>query len=139
VAVIDIDQFKLINDTHSHDAGDAVLQHFTRVCRERLRAQEHLGRMGGEEFVLLLPEVRLNEAVRIVERIRDDFPAVQPRSNSVEVSYTFSAGVTEALPHDDRSSILYRADRALYVAKAAGRNCTRIGFDHDMPPMPVSS
>jgi diguanylate cyclase len=95
--------------------------------------------MGGEEFLLLLPEVRLNEAVRIVERMRDGFPAVQPRSDSVAVSYAFSAGVTEALPHDNRSSILYRADRALYAAKAAGRNCTRIGFDPDVPPTPVSS
>jgi diguanylate cyclase (GGDEF)-like protein len=139
VAVIDIDKFKGINDTHGHEAGDAVLQHFTRVCRERLRVQDHLGRMGGEEFLLLLPEVRLNEAVRIVERMRDGFPAVQPRSDSVAVSYAFSAGVTEALPHDNRSSILYRADRALYAAKAAGRNCTRIGFDPDVPPTPVSS
>ncbi len=128
VAVIDLDGFKAINDTHGHDAGDAVLQHFAAVCLARVRPQDHLGRTGGEEFLLLLPEVRLNEAVRIVERIREAFPPALLGRAGPELSYTFSAGVTEVLPHDDRSSILYRADRALYAAKREGRNCTRVGF-----------
>jgi diguanylate cyclase (GGDEF)-like protein len=129
VAVIDLDGFKAINDTHGHDAGDAALHHFAAVCRARVRPQDSLGRTGGEEFLLLLPEVRLNEAVRIVERIREAFPPAVLRNSGLELAYTFSAGVTEALPHDDRSSILYRADRALYAAKGEGRNCTRIGFE----------
>lgn len=129
VAVIDIDHFKAINDTYGHDAGDAVLQHFTGVCRERLRSQDDLGRTGGEEFLLLLPDVRLNDAVHIVERLRDGFPPAPVRDGMHRLPYTFSAGITEALPRDDRSSILYRADRALYAAKREGRNCTRIGFE----------
>src|ERR671913_1131040 len=74
VAVIDIDHFKAINDAHGHEAGDAVLEHFARSCRERGRTQDHLGRTGGEEFLLLLPEVRLHDAGRIIDRVRDGFP-----------------------------------------------------------------
>jgi diguanylate cyclase (GGDEF)-like protein len=127
VAVIDIDHFKAINDAHGHEAGDAVLEHFARSCRAKVRIQDHLGRTGGEEFLLLLPEARLDTAVRIIDRIRDGFPAAVLGHNGLELPCTFSAGVTEALPDDDRSSILRRADRALYAAKEEGRNRTRIG------------
>ncbi|MBM6595388.1 GGDEF domain-containing protein [Microvirga pudoricolor] len=129
VAVIDLDGFKAINDTHGHDVGDAALHHFASVCQARVRPQDDVGRTGGEEFLMLLPEVRLNAAVRIVDRVREAFPPASLRNGELELLYTFSAGVTEALPHDDRSSILYRADRALYAAKGEGRNCTRIGFE----------
>ncbi|WP_162820867.1 GGDEF domain-containing protein [Microvirga calopogonii] len=129
VALIDIDHFKAVNDTYGHDAGDAVLRRFAQGCRERLREQDLLGRMGGEEFLLVLPGVRLNDAVRIVDAVRAGFPGDSLTDHLSEMRFTFSAGVTEALPHDDRSSILYRADRALYDAKAEGRNCTRIGFE----------
>jgi diguanylate cyclase len=140
IAVIDIDHFKAINDGHGHDAGDTVLHHFAHVCRARVRPQDHLGRMGGEEFLLLLPEVRLNDATHIIDRVRDGFPAARLRNHTLELPCTFSAGVAEALSRDDRSSILYRADRALYAAKAEGRNCTRIGFDAEMaaPRSPTS-
>jgi diguanylate cyclase (GGDEF)-like protein len=135
VAIIDIDRFKTINDTYGHDAGDVVLQHFANTCRERLRSQDHMGRTGGEEFLLLLPGVRLNEAARIIDRFRADFPPAECDSSPSRLSYTFSAGVAEALPHDDRSSLLYRADRALYAAKSEGRNCTRVGFAKEtLPP-----
>ena len=129
IAVIDIDHFKAINDTHGHEAGDAVLEHFAQSCRDRVRAQDHLGRTGGEEFLLLLPEVSLDDAVRILDRIRDGFPAAVLEHSGLELPCTFSAGVTEALPDDDRSSILRRADRALYAAKDEGRNRTRIGSE----------
>ncbi|MGF9760119.1 diguanylate cyclase [Microvirga sp. 0TCS3.31] len=127
IAVIDIDHFKAINDPHGHEAGDTVLEHFARSCRERVRAQDHLGRTGGEEFLLLLPEVGLDDAVRIIDRIRGGFPSAVPGHDGLELPCTFSAGVAEALPDDDRSSILRRADRALYAAKEEGRNRTRIG------------
>jgi diguanylate cyclase (GGDEF)-like protein len=128
-AVIDIDHFKAINDAHGHEAGDAVLEHFARSCRERVRTQDHLGRTGGEEFLLLLPEVRLDDAVRIIDRVRDGFPPGVLGHSGLKLPCTFSAGVTEALPDDDRSSILRRADRALYTAKEEGRNRTRIGSE----------
>jgi diguanylate cyclase (GGDEF)-like protein len=129
IAVIDIDHFKAINDAHGHEAGDAVLEHFARSCQARVRAQDRLGRTGGEEFLLLLPEVRLDHAVRIIDRIRDGFPPAVLEHSGLELPCTFSAGVTEALPDDDRSSILRRADRALYAAKEEGRNRTRIGSE----------
>jgi diguanylate cyclase (GGDEF)-like protein len=129
IAVIDIDYFKAINDAHGHEAGDAVLEHFARSCRERVRAQDCLGRTGGEEFLLLLPEVSLNDAVRIIDRTRGGFPPAVLGHSGLQLPCTFSAGVTEALPDDDRSSILRRADRALYAAKDEGRNRTRIGSE----------
>jgi diguanylate cyclase (GGDEF)-like protein len=129
VAVIDIDHFKAINDAHGHEAGDSVLEHFARSCRERVRTQDYLGRTGGEEFLLLLPEVRLDNAVSIIDCIRDGFPPAVLEHSGLELPCTFSAGVAEALPDDDRSSILRRADRALYAAKEEGRNCTRIGLE----------
>jgi diguanylate cyclase (GGDEF)-like protein len=128
IAVIDIDHFKTINDTYGHEAGDAVLEHFARSCRERMRPQDHLGRTGGEEFLLLLPGIRLDDAVRIIDRIRSGFPPAIPEYGGNELPCLFSAGVTEALPDDDRSSILRRADRALYAAKDEGRNRTRISL-----------
>jgi len=128
IAVIDIDHFKAINDTYGHEAGDAVLEHFARSCRQRVRAQDHLGRTGGEEFLLLLPEIRLDAAVRVIDHIRSGFPPAIPGYGGIELPCTFSAGVTEALPDDDRSSILRRADRALYAAKDEGRNRTRTGL-----------
>jgi diguanylate cyclase (GGDEF)-like protein len=127
IAEIDIDHFKAVNDTHGHDAGDAVLRHFADTCRERVRAQDVLGRMGGEEFLLILPGVGFDEAFRIIGRIRDGFPSARRDGDGIDLPYTFSAGIAESLSGDDRSSILRRADRALYAAKGEGRNCTRIG------------
>jgi diguanylate cyclase (GGDEF)-like protein len=129
LAVIDIDHFKSINDGHGHEAGDAVLEHFARSFRERVRIQDYLGRTGGEEFLLLLPEVSLDKAVHVMDRIRDGFPPAVLGYDELKLACTFSAGVTEALPDDDRSSILRRADRALYAAKAEGRNRTRVGLE----------
>jgi diguanylate cyclase (GGDEF)-like protein len=131
VAIIDIDQFKAVNDTYGHDAGDAVLRHLAQVFRESLRPGDHLGRIGGEEFLLLTTDVRLDDAARLISGIRAGFPPVTMPDQATRRPIAFSAGLTAALPHDDRSSILYRADRALYVAKAEGRNCTRIGLGMD--------
>ena len=127
IAMIDIDWFKDINDTHGHEAGDSVLRHFSDTCRERVRAQDVLGRMGGEEFLLLLPGAGARDASGMIGRIRDGFPPARLLEDGTDLPYTFSAGVAEALPDDDRSSILRRVDRALYAAKEAGRNRTRVG------------
>jgi diguanylate cyclase (GGDEF)-like protein len=126
VALIDIDWFKSINDSYGHDVGDAVLQHFSSVCRQRLSPETYLGRTGGEEFLVLLPSVSVEAAVQAMEQFRTDFPSAHSEDCPVELTYTFSVGLTEALPQDTRSSILQRADRALYAAKADGRNCSRI-------------
>lgn len=129
VAVIDIDHFKTINDTYGHDAGDAVLQHFAETCRGRMRAQDTLGRMGGEEFLLVLPGCRSGDASQVIGRMRAGYPSARLMEERADLPYTFSAGIAEARPGDTRSSILRRADRALYAAKAEGRNCTRLERD----------
>jgi diguanylate cyclase (GGDEF)-like protein len=137
-AIIDIDHFKDINDTYGHDAGDAVLRHFAQICRERLRPGDHIGRIGGEEFLMIQADVRLDEAARLLDGIRAGFPPATLPDQATRRPIAFSVGLTEALPHDDRSSILYRADRALYAAKAEGRNRTRIGLENGtLAPNPV--
>jgi diguanylate cyclase (GGDEF)-like protein len=85
--------------------------------------------MGGEEFLLLLPETKLEDALDLISAIREDFPAALLDEEAINLAYTFSAGLTEALPGETRSSILRRADRALYGAKTEGRNRTKI--DHE--------
>jgi diguanylate cyclase (GGDEF)-like protein len=125
VALIDIDWFKSINDSYGHEVGDAVLRHFSAICRERLSPDISVGRTGGEEFLVLLPSVSLEAAVRILNHLRSDFPPAKVEEFAVEFTYTFSAGLTEALPQDNRTSVLQRSDLALYAAKADGRNCTR--------------
>ena len=127
VAVIDIDRFKAINDTHGHETGDTVLRHFAGICRERVRSQDVLGRMSGEEFRLVLPRAKAGDASGIIGRIRDGFPPARLTGEGIRLACTFSAGIAEARPGDDRSSILRRADRALYAAKGEGRNRTMIG------------
>lgn len=127
IAVIDIDRFKAINDTYGHDAGDAVLRHFADVCRGRVREGDVLGRMGGEEFLLVLPGAGPRDALGIIDRIRDGFPSARLDGDGIGLPCTFSAGVAESLAGDDRSSILRRADRALYAAKGEGRNRTMVG------------
>ena len=129
IAVIDIDHFKAINDAHGHEAGDAVLRQFADVCRMRIRAEDHLGRMGGEEFLLVLPKTKPSDAEGVIRRIREDFPQARLVEGGIDLPYTFSAGIAEARSDDDRSSVLRRADRALYAAKHEGRNRTRVGFE----------
>ncbi len=130
IAMIDIDKFKAINDAHGHEAGDAVLQHFARVCRERLRKHDHIGRMGGEEFLLILPNTSLIDAARVIEQIRQGCcVAAKAQNGAPTLSYTFSAGLAEALFDDDVTSALRRADRALYAAKRDGRDRTKVGFE----------
>ena len=85
-----------------------------------------MGRTGGEEFLVLLPLVGLETAVRTMDQLRADFPPVRSVVRAPELTYTFSVGLSEALPQDTKNSILQRADRALYAAKADGRNCIRV-------------
>ncbi|EIM30792.1 GGDEF domain-containing protein [Microvirga lotononidis] len=101
VAVIDIDRFKAINDTHGHEAGDAVLRHFAGTCRERVRSQDVLGRMGGEEFLLVLPGVKAGDGMGLAERVRQGLPPIRLAEDGISLRYTFSAGIAEAVPKDD--------------------------------------
>lgn len=128
-AVIDMDDFKRINDRYGHDAGDAVLKHFAKLLRSHSRAGDICARYGGEEFAVLLSAPSMTTARQLVDRIREHFAATPTRYGSKTIAHTFSAGVAEVLSADTRLTLremLRRADAALYAAKTAGRNRTTL-------------
>lgn len=125
VAMIDIDHFKQLNDTHGHQAGDAMLRAIGAFLREEVREGDMVFRMGGEEFLLLLPHTRDDRALRRIDDWRSRFAEQRIEHDGETLTATFSVGV--ALFPDDAGNIgelLQRADAALYRAKAKGRNCS---------------
>lgn len=124
---IDLDFFKRINDAYGHPAGDAVLQAFARVGQQCLRDIDCFGRLGGEEFGMLLPNTDAAGALRLAERIVAAAAACAVPTGELNLRFTVSVGSTE-LGADDSGfeSVFARADQALYQAKAGGRNCARI-------------
>lgn len=123
LCIMDLDHFKRINDEHGHDVGDAVLRHVAQQLSCSLRHSDVVGRFGGEEFVLVLPDTGLEQAVAVLNRLREDLAATPVPVNGqlLRVSATF--GVTEVQEGDaELEDILKRADRALYEGKGAGRN-----------------
>ncbi len=122
VAMVDLDHFKAINDTHGHAAGDEALRRFAALCREALRASDVIGRLGGEEFGIVLPETGIDAALPVMERLREMVGAQRMHEAAGSVDFTISAGVAELRPEDEVSKLLGRADQALYAAKRQGRN-----------------
>ncbi|AXS39546.1 GGDEF domain-containing protein [Breoghania sp. L-A4] len=123
VIVFDLDHFKAINDLHGHALGDEVLRRFTAICQQVLRASDVAARIGGEEFAVVLPGSRSEDALRVAERIRTRFEGESVDWENATISCTVSAGVHGA---DDREemldALLREADKALYLAKNTGRN-----------------
>jgi diguanylate cyclase (GGDEF)-like protein len=123
LAIFDLDRFKQVNDHYGHPAGDQVLKAFADVLRAGIRKHDTVGRYGGEEFALLMPQTGKDTAVRVAERIRR---ALEVRGISVEIGrieVTVSAGVaTYGADGEDWDTLLSAADTALYEAKGAGRN-----------------
>ena len=126
----DLDHFKLINDRCGHIVGDAVLQSFARLARETLRSSDILGRLGGEEFVALLPAT-LPEAAIAAERVRAAFAAACIVRNGQRIAATVSIGVASGSPSMAVDLLIARADQALYRAKANGRD--RVETANDEP------
>lgn len=127
LVIIDLDHFKQINDDHGHPAGDQVLKWFAGMCRECLRAVDHFGRLGGEEFGILLPSTSLEGAERIAERIRQRVAATDIVLEGIPapLHLTASFGITEITEADATFDAAYiRSDKALYRAKELGRNRT---------------
>ena len=122
--MMDIDHFKQINDGHGHKVGDRVLERLAAVCRETLRAVDIAGRIGGEEFAVLLPQTDPAEALEVAERLRAAMAAASvPMEQGPPLKFSVSIGVTSlTLAGDDVGALLDSADRALYAAKNAGRN-----------------
>jgi len=121
-AMIDVDHFKELNDTHGHAVGDEALRLLAGVARSELRRVDVLARYGGEEFVVLLPETSVEAATLVVERLRAAVEAMSVPTPEGEVKMTVSAGVIARRPDESLEAMLRRADEALYRAKASGRN-----------------
>ncbi|QHI97130.1 diguanylate cyclase [Xylophilus rhododendri] len=122
VALLDIDNFKLLNDRIGHDGGDAALVHLARVAREAMRPQDILARYGGEEFVVLLPDTPLDAGVEAMQRLQRELTRRFFMQNNDKVMITFSAGVAQVAGHEDPFDAVKRADQAMYLAKRTGKN-----------------
>jgi diguanylate cyclase len=122
VVVLDVDNFKSINDSHGHLVGDEVLRHIATVLRETLRSNDSVVRVGGEEFVLLLPGVGLEEASSVVQRLQRELTRRFFLANAQKLLLTFSAGITAFAQGEHPADVLDRADKAMYAAKHAGKN-----------------
>lgn len=122
VALLDIDLFKSINDRHGHAAGDAVLRRFATIAGQTLRAVDLLGRWGGEEFLLALPQTSLDHADQALQRIRDALAGADFADLGSALRISFSGGLVMLGPDETIAAAVERADQAMYRAKTAGRN-----------------
>jgi diguanylate cyclase (GGDEF)-like protein len=122
--VLDVDHFKSINDKYGHAAGDRVLIDLTLRAESVIRNIDYLGRLGGEEFAVLLTDTSLDEANAVAERLRAvlDATVSDPDKIADALTYAVSIGVAQLHPGESFSHLLQRADAALYKAKQAGRN-----------------
>ncbi|HEY4037308.1 MAG TPA: GGDEF domain-containing protein [Burkholderiaceae bacterium] len=121
--LLDLDGFKQINDRHGHVAGDKALCSVSQALRRSLRPGDHLGRYGGEEFAVILPDTDAAEAARVAERLRDAVASLEPDWAPGAGRVTLSGGIAFSTPgRSDFSQLMLRADQALYRAKGAGRN-----------------
>ena len=121
--MLDLDNFKTINDTHGHQVGDAVLRHASTLIREESRHNDVIGRYGGEEFIMLLTDVDSESAVRIAERIRTTIHQNTLDINNLHLKLTISIGVASAAEVDGSPErLIALADERLYIAKRRGRN-----------------
>lgn len=127
VGLLDIDFFKCINDAHGHPAGDEVLRGFAVSLAANVRSIDRLGRFGGEEFLVIMPDSTKDQALVGMDRLRRIISDLDWGSISDEMQVTFSAGIAQVRPNDAPEDILARADVALYRAKSAGRNCVLTG------------
>lgn len=122
IALLDLDNFKALNDRLGHEAGDKALQHLVAVAKQIMRNQDQLARYGGEEFVFLLPGTQVQQAVEVMKRLQRKLTTRYFLQDSERVLITFSAGVAEIAPNENYQQALVRADRAMYAAKRAGKN-----------------
>ena len=122
VLLVDLDHFKQINDKHGHRTGDEVLRHFVTVAEACLRKHDVLGRMGGEEFAVFLPQTSREDAQRVTERLRSLVAAQPLMTDRGPVPLTVSIGLAMCQPGEPTENALHRADQAMYQAKASGRN-----------------
>lgn len=121
-AILDLDNFKKLNDTYGHLAGDAALKHLVKVVRDTLRSMDVIARFGGEEFVILMPETPVDAAAAAMVRVQRELTRHFFLHENEKMLITFSCGVALRLPNEDQASLVGRADRAMYQAKQSGKN-----------------
>jgi diguanylate cyclase len=122
LALLDVDNFKQINDAQGHAVGDAALVHLATVIQEAIRPQDTLARYGGEEFVVLLPSTGIDDAVGIMTRVQRELTRKFFMANNDKVLITFSCGLVNVVQAEDPYEALSRADAAMYLAKRSGKN-----------------
>ena len=135
VAVLDIDNFKALNDKRGHQTGDEALIHLVNMAKEELRLTDQIARLGGEEFLIMLPSTPLDAAATIITRLQRNLTKKYFLDNNEKVLITFSAGVAERALGESQESLIGRADSAMYEAKQTGKN--RVCLAPDAPQEPV--
>jgi diguanylate cyclase (GGDEF)-like protein len=126
LAIMDIDFFKLINDKFGHQTGDDMLVDFARRVHPLVRRRDSFGRIGGEEFMLVMPDTTLMQGEMIMVRVLQTIRGARPISSMPTFGYTFSAGLAELRPGEKARDLYARADEALYLAKQSGRDRLKI-------------
>lgn len=122
--VIDVDQFKQVNDNYGHDVGDAMLKQSAHTIKSALRAEDVICRMGGDEFLVICPDTDLDSAMVCAERVRVAMTKLSVQAGEASLGSTVSIGVAQRVPSmADVSALIKRADEGVYLAKAGGRNC----------------
>jgi diguanylate cyclase (GGDEF)-like protein len=122
--MLDLDHFKLINDNYGHPIGDRVLQEFATRCKNSVREVDLIGRYGGEELLILLPETNRETAMQVAERLRSSIEEAPIKVSNGEIDLTVSIGVAAKDEFTtDLETLIARADQAMYIAKHKGRNC----------------
>ncbi len=127
IALLDIDDFKKVNDALGHQAGDGALRHLAGLLQAKVRPGDTVARYGGEEFVILLPGMTVAQAREMLVRVQRELTRAVYLYGSQQIFITFSAGTTQVDPQDGLGAALGRADEAMYQAKHAGKNCVAIG------------
>ena len=120
--MLDIDKFKLVNDTYGHPVGDQVIKSLARLLAQRLRKGDVAARYGGEEFALILPDTSAEETYKLIEDLRLQFSKIIYSDTKGDFNTTFSAGIASSPPHNNMDQLITAADKALYKAKHQGRN-----------------
>ena len=123
LAMIDLDNFKHVNDTYGHPVGDQVLRTLALMLRQRLRGSDVVGRYGGEEFAVIFPGTTAATASKVLDKIRQAFFKIQQFSEKGDFSVSFSAGIADLTLTQDSDELFESADSALYIAKQNGKNC----------------
>ena len=122
IALLDLDDFKRLNDTYGHQAGDSALKHLVAIVKETLRTMDVIARFGGEEFLILLPETTVEAAAQTMTRLQRELTKHFFLHENEKVLITFSAGVALRQPNEEQAALVKRADRAMYEAKKTGKN-----------------